>query len=302
MIFHNRVFGNQAKPACTRLNWLALLGGAALMTMSTLPASAHEYWLQQRTFTIAPGENLQGDLKNGQDFKGSSFSYIANRFDQFTVTGPSGTADVTGRNGDMPALNMPAPEAGLYSASYQGKFDRITFTDPEKLKYYIDYEGFRGILERHAERGLPETKFQEQYARCAKALFQVGAPDPGGNQDTLTGMKFELVAEKNPYALTQADFLPVRLYWEGKPMADVQIRMFRFNKELETAIVRTDAEGRASFSLAGGGRFMLNAVNLYEGDDDPETETAEWVSYWASLTFGLADTDEVLAVDSASGQ
>jgi len=257
-------------------------------------ALAHEYWIEPRTYGVEKGTALQGDLKNGEDFKGSSFSYIEGRFDQFTATGPDGTLEVTGRNGDIPALSLASPTDGLYSVSYQGKFDKITFTDPEKLKSYAEYEGFKGVLERHAARGLPDTKFHEQYARCAKALFQVGKPDEAGRQDSLTGMKFELVAEKNPYTLSEADNLPVRLYWEGKPMADIQIRMFRMNGDVETTTIRTDEEGRAVFPLAGGGKFLMNAVRIFEGDDDPKTETAEWVSYWASLVFGLANTDEVL--------
>lgn len=265
-----------------------------LCVFNSNQALSHEYWIEPRTYGVEKGDLLQGDLKNGQDFKGSSFSYIDGRFDQFTATGPDGTVKVTGRNGDMPALSLTPPSEGLYSVSYQGKFDKITFTDPEKLKYYAEYEGFRGVLERHAERGLPDTKFHEQYARCAKALFQVGTPDPSGRQDGLTGMKFELVAEKNPYTLSDADMLPVRLYWEGKPMPDIQIRMFRMNGEVETTTIRTDGEGRAVFPLKGGGKFLMNAVHILEGDDDPQTETAEWVSYWASLVFGMADTDQVL--------
>ena len=263
---------------------------------------AHEYWLEPRIYMVEKGEQISGDLKNGQHFKGSAFSYIDSQFDQFTITGPNGSKDVTGRNGDRPAFANKPEADGLYSASYQGKFDKITFTDPEKLKQYSEYEGFQGVLERHAERGLPDTKFYEQYARCAKALFQVGSPDETGNQDSLTGMKFELVAEANPYTLRETDTFPVRLYWEGKPMADVQIRMFRINTELATIEIRTDNEGRALFPLAGGGKYMLNAVHILEGDDDAETDTAEWISFWASLSFGIGNTDEVLKTRSKVSQ
>lgn len=256
-------------------------------------ALAHEYWLEPLQYTIEPGEALQGNLYNGQNFKGSRYSFIENRFDLFKITDPDGEFPVAGRNGDIPALNMPIEAKGLISVSYQGKFDRITFTNEEKIKHYIEYEGFKGVLERNAERGYPPDRLQEQYARCAKALFQVGPVEPN-QKDRLTGMKLELVAEANPYALSQADSLPVRLYWEGKPMPDVQIRLFRFDGELETTEIRTDTEGRAAFPLKGGGKFMMNAVHIFEGDDDPDTKLAEWVSYWATLSFGMSDTDEVI--------
>ncbi len=275
---------------------VAFLG---LLTFQTNAALAHEYWLEPRQYTVAKGEKIEGDLKNGQDFKGSSFSYIAKRFEQFTFTGKEGSQNVEGRNGDMPALSTAPTGEGLYTVSYQGVFDHITFTDPAKIKEYSDYEGFKGVLERHAERGLAPDRFQEDYKRCAKALFQIGEINANDRQDELTGMKFELVAEQNPYALGEGDSLPVRLYWEGQPISDIQIRMFRFNGQVETTVIRTDSEGRALFPLKGGGKYMLNAVNILEGDDDPQSPTPEWISYWASMVFGLADTDEVLGAKSA---
>lgn len=265
-----------------------------ILTAGAPLALAHEYWIEPRVYTIDPSEEIEADLKNGQHFKGSRYSFINDRFDFFKITGPSGEKAVTGRNGDIPALKAKVGEDGLYSSSLQGNFDRITFNKAEKIKSYMDYEGFKGVLERHQERGFALNRFQEQYARCAKALFQVGSTS-NSDKDGLTGLKFELVAEKNPYQLTQTDLLPVRLYWEGAPMGDVQIRMFRYDGDLETKIVRTDKNGRASFPLKGGGKFMLNAVHIFEGDDDPDTRLAEWVSYWASLTFGMSDTDGVLA-------
>ncbi|MGB7287998.1 MAG: DUF4198 domain-containing protein [Salaquimonas sp.] len=265
----------------------------AFLALLNSPASAHEYWLEPLAYTVEKTEALQADLKNGQDFVGSRFSFVETNFEQFTIASPDVSVPVTGRNGDYPALNAQPMMDGLHIASYQGKFDRITFNEVDKIKHYIEYEGFQGVMERHLERGFAPNRFQEQYARCAKALFQVGDTGPGN--DRLMGLKFELVAEKNPYTLAKTDMLPVRLYWEGEPIANVQIRMFRFDGELETKTVRTDENGRAAFPLAGGGKFMLNAVHIYEGDDDPDTKLAEWVSYWATLTFGMTDTDEVLA-------
>ena len=83
----------------------------------TSGASAHEYWLEPLEFTVPIGQAIQGNLKNGQDFKGSNFSYIPKYFEQFTISGPSGKVDVKGRSGDLPALNQPVEKPGLYSVS-----------------------------------------------------------------------------------------------------------------------------------------------------------------------------------------
>lgn len=268
---------------------LAFVFFASLVT----PSIAHEYWIEPVQFTVSRGEAIQGDLKNGQDFKGVNFGYIPDRFEKFTLTGPGGSQPVKARIGDRPALNMTPAEPGLYSASYQSTFDHITFKDNEKIRYYLEYEGLDGAYERHLERGLSPDRFQERYARCAKALIQVGEPDDG--RDQLTGMIFEWVAEENPYALSATDQLSLRLYWQGEPMANKHVNIFQNDgTEVERKTMRTDAEGRIAVPLTGGGKFMINAVKLLEGDEDPDTDLPEWTSYWASMTFGLEGTDTQL--------
>ncbi len=272
------------------------LAGLAFSGFVPLAASAHEYWVEPREYVLdAPGQIL-ADIRNGENYKSSNFSYIPRQFEFFKVTGPDGEAPVEGRTGDVPALSHTLSSPGLYTISYQGNFDKITFRDAAKIREYFDYEGLDGALERHLERGLAEDVFYEFYARCAKALVQVGPAGEDGRQDELTGMKFELVAEENPYTLEATDSLPVRLYLEGVPSPNRQIRIFRFDGELENTTIITDAQGRALIPLAGGGKFLLNAVHLYEGDEDPETEIPEWYSYWASLTFGIKGTDEMLGL------
>lgn len=273
---------------------LFLLSLCAAPLTIALPAIAHEYWIEPREFVLETPGKLLADAKNGQFFKSSNFSYIPRQFDFFKVTGPLGETPVEGRAGDVPAVDHTLSAPGLYLISYQGKFDKITFRDEKKIVEYFDYEGLDGALERHLERGLAADRLREFYARSAKALVQVGPVDPDGFQDKLTGLKFELVAEKNPYALEPGDNLPVRLYLAGEPVADKQIRIFRFDGELENTTTRTDAEGRALIPLKAGGKYLLNAVHLYEGDEDPETDIPEWYSDWASLTFGISGTDVLL--------
>ncbi len=268
---------------------LAFVFFASLVT----PSIAHEYWIEPVQFTVSPGEAIQGDLKNGQDFKGVKFPYIPDRFEKFTLTGPGGSQPVEARIGDRPALNMVPDEPGLYSATYQSIFDHITFKENEKIRQYIEYEGLDGAYERHLERGLSPDRFQERYARCAKALFQVGEPSDG--KDRLTGMKFEWVAEGNPYMLSPSEDLTLRLYWEGEPLANKHVNIFHDDgTAVERTTMRTDAAGRIDLPLTGGGKFMINAVKLLEGDEDPETDLPEWTSYWASMTFGLKRTDTQL--------
>jgi uncharacterized GH25 family protein len=97
-------------------------------------------------------------------------------------------------------------------------------------------------------------------------------------------MPLELIADQNPYAAPVPSELPVTLLWRGKPIGDIQIRVFQDNGTVTETTTRTDAAGKAVISLHGGGKFLLNAVHMQE---TPPERAAKWESYWASLTFDI---------------
>lgn len=253
-------------------------------------ANAHEYWIEPAAYEFEDG-NIEGFLRNGQNFKGSAFPFIKDNFDIFTITNSKGVTQVENKIGNSPALDMPATVPGLNIASYQNKFDTLRFSKWEKFTTYLESEGLNEFAEKHIKRGLLKEGFVEQYARCAKALFQFGE---GEGADQLTGMKFEFVADQNPYKLEASDKLTFTLYWEEKPLVARQVQLFAYDGDLEVTKFTTDKDGKVTIPLTGGGKFLLSAVHMIEGDDDPETPTAEWQSYWASLVFGIRGTDAVL--------
>ncbi len=262
------------------------------MGLST-PIRAHEYWVEPHRFEVTQGERIRADLKNGQNFEGISLYYLTGRFTKFEVFAPSGPQKVTGHEGNQPALNHSSGETGLHVVSYQSIFDRLKFDEWDKFTAYVIEQGLDGVLEEHAARGLPQTGFTEQYARSAKALVAVG---DGHGADRLTGLPLELVALDNPYATSgDAGRVAVQLFWRGEPLADRQVLVFQHNGALKQWKLRTDAQGKAVINVTGGGKFLLSSVYMFAGDDDPETPTEEWVSYWASLTFALPGADELLA-------
>lgn len=256
------------------------------MLVAASAAFAHEYWIEPQRSELAPGEELRANLKNGQNFSGSTFSYIDSRFERFELLTPSRTLAVEGRNGDQPALSMPVEEDGLHVAIYRSTFDTLTYALWETFEAYAEYEGLDGAIERHRARGLPEIGFREKYARCAKTLVQVGKVDPDGPGDRLTGLEFELVAGDNPYREGISE-MPLTLYLDGKPVANRQINVFRRDGETQLTRVRTGPDGSVTIPLMPGSDYLLNAVHLFEGDDDPQTPEPEWLSYWASMVFSV---------------
>ncbi len=281
--------------------WSVIVFGA-VVAWGVVPAAAHEFWVAPERYTVEPGDRVVATLRNGQMMRGNELPYLSSWFHAFTVTTENGTRDVEGFEGDMPALSYTAAEPGLNVIAYHSTVDRVTYDDGERFRKYLAYEGLEGIAEAHRARGLPDSGFTEEYSRFAKALVQVG---PVGervgervaerDRDAALGLRFELVAENNPYA-TGAETVMVSLLREGEPVAGRQIAVFRCAGDVTRTLVNTDEQGRAAIPIRGGGEFLLNAVDIRAVDIRPaeksdgtgtiETDPVVWASDWASLTFG----------------
>jgi hypothetical protein len=260
--------------------------GAIIGTMlAASPAAAHEFWIEPHDFSIGTDSKIQADLRVGQDFKGDAFPFIPSRFSAFRQHDSRGAADVAGVTGDLPALSVKPRSDGLTIFTYVSAGERIRFRDWDKFAAYLDMEGLTAIPARHDARGLPRDDIRELYTRCAKTLVSVG--DVPGEQDRATGMRLELVAGESPMTLTAGAEMSFTLLWEGKPLADTQVALFRKGESTDTGtrtLTRTNETGLASFTIPATGTYMAASVHMTEA---PADRNADWQSYWASLTFGV---------------
>ena len=260
-----------------------IAAGAALIALALAgaPAAAHEFWIAPQDGRVAPGAEIVADLKVGTMLRGEPYPYLSNRFQSFTVTVGNSTTAVDGNEGDLPALAHAAERSGLHVIAQHTIAFRVTYDDWAVFRRYLADEGLDGLADRHRARGLPEVGFAERYTRDAKALVQVGPVDPA-DRDVRTGLPLELVAEANPYA-AGIDVLPVVLTWQGEPVANRRINIFRDDGTVTRTTATTDENGRAMIPLSGDGEYLLNAVRLRPVDDSP----VAWASHWATLSFKL---------------
>jgi len=253
--------------------------------LAASPAAAHEFWIEPHDFSIEADTKIQADLRVGQDFKGDTFPFIPSRFAAFKRYDRLGEKDVEGVTGDLPALSQPARAEGLSIFTYVSAGERIRFRDWDKFAAYLDLEGLTSIPARHDARGLPRDDIRELYTRCAKTLVSVG--DDATDQDRATGMRLELVAGDNPMTVTPGADMSFTLLWEGKPLPDTQVALFKKGENSDTGtrtLARTDENGQASFTLPATGTYMAASVHMIEA---PADRNADWQSFWASLTFGV---------------
>ncbi|MFL6237050.1 MAG: DUF4198 domain-containing protein [Thermoanaerobaculia bacterium] len=261
---------------------MRFLGGLLLWILSAPALLAHNFWIEPSTFTPAPGQRLSVRLRVGQELKGDPVPRDPALMKRFLAAGPSGDAPVPGVDNTEPAGFEAFAAPGLYTIVYDSGRSPVEL-DAAKLEQYLKDEGLEKISARRAHQGKSAAGAKEVFSRCAKALLNVGSGGAGAGFDRVFGQRLELVAEKNPYALAGGGELPVRLLYEGKPLAGALVMALQRDRP-EKVTARTDAKGRVTLKLDRPGFWLVKAVHMIPA---PPDAGADWESFWASLTFAL---------------
>jgi uncharacterized GH25 family protein len=254
----------------------------AAMVLSGASLSAHDVWIEPTTFSPHLGEIVGVRLRVGQDFLGDPLPRTAALIDQFLVEDADGRKPVVGRNGADPAGLLRVSVPGLLVIGYRSNPSAIEQT-ADKFNEYLKEEGLDAVAALRARRGQANRGAREMFSRCAKSLVLSGAPY-NAQGDRPLGFTLELVAERNPFTMEAGQELPVRLTYENRPLAGALVVAINRAQPSEKLAARSDRDGRVRFRLPRTGIWLIKAVHMVEA---PAASGADWVSYWASLTFEL---------------
>ncbi len=248
-----------------------------LALLAAASARADDAWIEPAEFApAAPGE-VAVHLRVGRDHEVRDFERRPGRILRFVIAGPDeAPREVGGETGATPAGVARLERAGLHAIGYVGRPNWVELSR-EAFALLLRERGHEALLAEAAER--PRT--QILYARCARTLLVAGEGGPVA-EDRPLGLPLELLAE--PPHLPDAP-LRVRLLREGAPLAGLRVRAVSLDRHAGTWQTTTDAEGRATFTLPHGGRWLLSAVVVERGAD-----LARWEMTWASLTLRLPGT------------
>lgn len=248
---------------------------------------AHEFWVEPESYTIAKTDSLNADLRNGQFFAGPTIPYIAGTIQRFEVIAGDEVLPVDGRLGDRPALKGLRVPEGLAIVVFVSTDSRLNYDSWEKFASFVAHKDLKGTVEAHRARGLPETNFDENYRRFSKALVAVG---DGRGADRQLGLLIEIVAGANPYTDDVTGGMPLQVFYDGAPRADVQIELFERAPDgtVTTTTHRTDAEGRAVVPVKAGHAYLADNVAI-RPLDGATGNGAVWHTDWAALTFAVPE-------------
>ncbi len=258
---------------------------AALAFCISTAAAAHSFWLEPTQHDPQVDEEVLVAFRVGDAGDANDWGLYWERIASLRLYGPDGVVDqqravrTTGpRERGTARVSIPAP--GSYVLGFESN---PSFSDLEADRFnaYVDHEGLTAIAAHREARGLTDTNGTELYARRAKALFRVGGEDTANITQPI-GHLLEIVPLESPFALTSGDTLSVQVLWRGAPLEGASLAVVRPFAEYDTQLLKTDREGKASFELKDGSRYLLSVV---WGVPAPNDARADYFTIFSSLTF-----------------
>ena len=266
-----------------RLVWLSL---AALAWGA--PALAHDFWLQPRSYWPGTDGVTPVSIQVGHGPDRETWGADPSRVVLLRSLSSSGLVDRRAElrgapQGGDATMRFAGPGAhvlALQTSHAESELPALRFND------FLKEEGLTPAIQLRQKTRTTQKPGREIYSRRAKALVQVGPVTPADTARVLTplGLSLEIVPERNPYALRPNEPLPVRVLYEGRPLAGALVKLTNLAadaKPLQTRL--SDAQGRAAFVVPRSGAWLINVIWTKAIAGDPR---GDFDTTFSSLTFG----------------
>lgn len=262
--------------------------GVALLSVRLV--FAHDLWLVPARFVVAPGSKVAVALSTGDTFPVSEGAVKAERVERAVLVTADGSTPLTAFRVDgkttLADVTAPRRDGG---ALVEVVLKPVATKQPRAgFDEFVKHEGLDDVAAQLAREPRRRDEEHRTYAKYAKTLLRVG--DGRGAAALYAhplGHRLEIIPEADPYALKAGDLLPVRLLFDGKPLAGARLVVGSTESATATqskmAGVRTDAEGRVRLRLdTRGGAHYVHALHMIPASGRTDVE---WESFWATLTF-----------------
>jgi uncharacterized GH25 family protein len=188
-------------------------------------AAAHDFWVQPNEYWLRPLALTSMTLQVGHGPFRQRSPIPVSRITRFEAIALDGTTiDLRGNlhlggnteDGDFRFLNAGAYVLVLETDDRaQSHLPAIRFND------YLKVERLTPALEQRERTHRMDADGSEKYSRQAKSIVQVGPPGAGSQAQVTKplGLPLEIVPEESPYTEPRPATLPVRVIYEGRPLA-----------------------------------------------------------------------------------
>jgi hypothetical protein len=276
----------------TRLAFVAARSGAILASLAVLatasagPASAHDLYLLPEIDAPAPGATMRIGLHVSEIFPGETIDWRPEKTRDFFLVDARGRLDLKSSTPDgkplMPGVTLRSPGTTIVALVTEPSY--IEIKAPE-FQDYLKAEGHDDILEMRARMNQIQAPGRERYRRWVKTLVDAGGEASEVAMASLN-LTIEIVPESRPAEVRPGGRLPVRALFEGMPYAGGLLCAthagFSSKPETYAWCGRLDGAGRATVPITAPGWQLLRITRMRALAGDGR---ADWVSYWAALTF-----------------
>lgn len=267
------------------------IGMLATMMILSLPtlAFAHDWWLQPDSFQIGLNALLVARLLTGHRLKAQKElpleKEMTPRLDLFSSAGRTDLLALS-KEGQCPAIEYRTNFEGHGLLVTDRRFTEITLS-ADKFRGYLSSEHHLDLLTTRDDSG-QRLEEKERYARCVKALVQVGSVSGSTFHDLVTGQKLEIILKTDPYRCRRGDTMEIRVLFDNRPLGNKSVRSYRCAPDglVADATETTDANGTAFFNIDQPGLWVIRLIHLYPCSREYKMD---WESYWASYCFEVPE-------------
>lgn len=230
-------------------------------------------------------------MKVGENFTGENWTGDKTKVQELSEYINGKKLDITSQLSDKKgdSLRLANFEEGTHMVIYNSKNSHINL-DAEKFNAYLKEDGLNEALQyckEHNEMGLASS---ENYQRSVKTIVQCGTLFDNDCTKP-TSLPLDIVPWRNPiqtFPIVATNSLDnknkYQIYFLGKPMPALLVRHWwkTTNCLVSSKIYTMDKKGWVEIESVKGGENMISCVHMVRLQHD---SSAQWQSYWASLTF-----------------
>ena len=252
-------------------------------------AFSHDLWVQPAAFWIPIGGTVPVSILVGHGKDRENWGVRSDRILLLRSKGPDGRVvdlkPLIGRGTAAAAIPLQFATPGTHLLAMQSS-GASSDLPAARFNDFLKEEGLTPAIVHRQKTGATGRPGRELYSRRAKALLQVGRADPKAQSPATDrlGFTLEIVPERSPYGLGPAEALPIRVFYEGRPLSGALVKLTNLDADAKPAAARrTDRSGRAQFRIPSRGKWLLNVLWTKPVASNPK---ADYETIFSSLSFG----------------
>lgn len=248
--------------------WISLTLALAMVLVLPIGSQAHMFWLLTDKNAPKVNESVQVEIGFGHKFPKDE-EIKAERLGSVKAVGPNGK-EVTLKKLSTNTYALTPLASGVHVISAQLAPGFVTRT-PQGMKM-------------QTKKGVPDANFCFRFDMAGKTLVNVGDQKQGFDRSAQSTL--EIMPLLNPNTLKVGETLPVKVTFQGKPLAGTEIKFTHDgwsdpDKPFAT-LGKTDAQGEIQVKLDKPGRWLLIASHKTPYDKPDECDEN---FFSASLTW-----------------